>query len=307
MLRFLPSRLTVREIADELYVSVNTLKFHLKVIYRKLGVTSRAEAAAWARRLRTGEVGAGGVAVREPRLAIDQRPSALELVLREQAAHARSASTPSWATGSTTMPSMPSSCRPTPEGGRASRSGRSLRVVLGGLMSGSSRSSSAVSASTASTRLAGMRSPATIRPPACRAAAESGSAQRSSVTTTTPAVPAGGRGTTTRCRARSAGPRCRCRRLATPPWCRRRRARARRPRRHRAHQDDEVEDADVARCTRSTRRGPKPERIDVGHRDDEVLDQVGGDRVGWHCGAFVLPSRSGHRSLPPSGYRYLRL
>ena len=33
------------EIADELYVSVNTLKFHLKVIYRKLGVNSRAEAA----------------------------------------------------------------------------------------------------------------------------------------------------------------------------------------------------------------------------------------------------------------------
>ena len=51
MLRFLPSRLTVREIADELYVSVNTLKFHLKVIYRKLGVTSRAEAAAKARQL----------------------------------------------------------------------------------------------------------------------------------------------------------------------------------------------------------------------------------------------------------------
>lgn len=50
VLRFLASRLTVREIADELYVSVNTLKFHLKAIYRKLGVTSRAEAAAIARR-----------------------------------------------------------------------------------------------------------------------------------------------------------------------------------------------------------------------------------------------------------------
>jgi LuxR family maltose regulon positive regulatory protein len=49
VLRFLPSRLTVREIADELYVSVNTLKFHLKVIYRKLGVNSRAEAAEIAR------------------------------------------------------------------------------------------------------------------------------------------------------------------------------------------------------------------------------------------------------------------
>jgi LuxR family maltose regulon positive regulatory protein len=49
VLRFLPSRLTTREIADELYVSVNTLKFHLRVIYRKLGVNSRAEAARIAR------------------------------------------------------------------------------------------------------------------------------------------------------------------------------------------------------------------------------------------------------------------
>jgi LuxR family maltose regulon positive regulatory protein len=51
VLRFLPSRLTVREIADELYVSVNTVKFHLRVIYRKLGVNSRAEAAREARRM----------------------------------------------------------------------------------------------------------------------------------------------------------------------------------------------------------------------------------------------------------------
>ena len=47
VVRFLPSRLTVREIADELYISQNTLKFHLKVIYRKLGVSSRAERAKW--------------------------------------------------------------------------------------------------------------------------------------------------------------------------------------------------------------------------------------------------------------------
>lgn len=49
ILRFLPSRLTIQEIADERYVSVNTLKFHLKAIYRKLGVGSRAEAAEVAR------------------------------------------------------------------------------------------------------------------------------------------------------------------------------------------------------------------------------------------------------------------
>jgi LuxR family maltose regulon positive regulatory protein len=53
VLRFLPSRLTLREIASELYISVNTLKFHLKVIYGKLGVSSRAEAAAEARRMTT--------------------------------------------------------------------------------------------------------------------------------------------------------------------------------------------------------------------------------------------------------------
>jgi LuxR family transcriptional regulator, maltose regulon positive regulatory protein len=51
VLRFLASRLTVHEIADELYLSVNTLKFHLKAIYRKLGVNSRAEAAEAARRM----------------------------------------------------------------------------------------------------------------------------------------------------------------------------------------------------------------------------------------------------------------
>ncbi|TIC88090.1 hypothetical protein E8D34_07335 [Nocardioides sp. GY 10113] len=51
VLRMLPSRLTVGEIADELHLSRNTVKFHLKVIYRKLGCGSRAEAAAVARRL----------------------------------------------------------------------------------------------------------------------------------------------------------------------------------------------------------------------------------------------------------------
>lgn len=49
VLRFLPSRLTLPEIARELYISPNTLKFHLKVIYRKLGVNSRAHAVEFAR------------------------------------------------------------------------------------------------------------------------------------------------------------------------------------------------------------------------------------------------------------------
>jgi LuxR family transcriptional regulator, maltose regulon positive regulatory protein len=51
VVRFLASRLTVNEIANELYISQNTLKFHLKVIYRKLGVSSRAEATEAARHL----------------------------------------------------------------------------------------------------------------------------------------------------------------------------------------------------------------------------------------------------------------
>ena len=51
VLRMLPSRLTLREIADELFISINTLKFHLKVIYHKLGCNSRAEAAEIARAL----------------------------------------------------------------------------------------------------------------------------------------------------------------------------------------------------------------------------------------------------------------
>lgn len=51
VLRLLPSRLTQREIADELFISLNTLKFHLRVIYRKLECSSRAEAAEMARAL----------------------------------------------------------------------------------------------------------------------------------------------------------------------------------------------------------------------------------------------------------------
>ena len=45
VLGLLSSRLTSREIADTLFISPNTLKTHTKSIYRKLGVSSRTQAA----------------------------------------------------------------------------------------------------------------------------------------------------------------------------------------------------------------------------------------------------------------------
>lgn len=49
VLRYLPSRLSQREIASELYVSLNTVKTHCKAIYRKLGVDGRKPAVQAAR------------------------------------------------------------------------------------------------------------------------------------------------------------------------------------------------------------------------------------------------------------------
>jgi LuxR family maltose regulon positive regulatory protein len=50
VLRYLPSQLSQREIAAELYVSLNTVKTHCKAIYRKLGVDGRTSAVQAARR-----------------------------------------------------------------------------------------------------------------------------------------------------------------------------------------------------------------------------------------------------------------
>ncbi len=51
VLRYLPSNLTVAEIAGEIYLSVNTIKTHLRSIYAKLDAHSRSQAVEHARDL----------------------------------------------------------------------------------------------------------------------------------------------------------------------------------------------------------------------------------------------------------------
>src|SRR4051812_33866902 len=52
VLRCLPTLMSNPEIADELYISINTVKSHLRSIYRKLGTATRRETVARARELR---------------------------------------------------------------------------------------------------------------------------------------------------------------------------------------------------------------------------------------------------------------
>jgi LuxR family maltose regulon positive regulatory protein len=51
VLRYLPTNLSAPEIADELYVSLNTIRTHMRHLYAKLGVHTRANAVERARAL----------------------------------------------------------------------------------------------------------------------------------------------------------------------------------------------------------------------------------------------------------------
>jgi LuxR family transcriptional regulator, maltose regulon positive regulatory protein len=52
VLSFLDSDLSTRQIADELYVSVNTVRSQVRSIYRKLNASRRDDAVRRARHLR---------------------------------------------------------------------------------------------------------------------------------------------------------------------------------------------------------------------------------------------------------------
>ena len=49
ILRYLPTHLSIAEIADEVFVSRNTVKTHAIALYRKLGVGTRSAAVERAR------------------------------------------------------------------------------------------------------------------------------------------------------------------------------------------------------------------------------------------------------------------
>ena len=51
MLRYLPTNLSAPEIAGELYLSLNTIRTHMRHLYAKPGAHTRAEAVERARAL----------------------------------------------------------------------------------------------------------------------------------------------------------------------------------------------------------------------------------------------------------------
>jgi LuxR family maltose regulon positive regulatory protein len=51
VLRYLPTNLSMREIAGELHLSINTIRTHMRHLYAKLGAHTRADAVERARAL----------------------------------------------------------------------------------------------------------------------------------------------------------------------------------------------------------------------------------------------------------------
>lgn len=50
VLRLIAAGLTNREIADHVYISINSVKTYIRSAYRKIGVSSRSQAVAWSLR-----------------------------------------------------------------------------------------------------------------------------------------------------------------------------------------------------------------------------------------------------------------
>lgn len=74
VLRFLPSHMTNQEIAEALFLSINTVKTHLRSVYRKLGVATRRQAISAAGRL--GLLLAGNTDPRAEKIPIPRSRSA---------------------------------------------------------------------------------------------------------------------------------------------------------------------------------------------------------------------------------------
>ena len=90
VLRGLATDLSRREIGARLYISLNTVKTHIRELYRKLGVTSRAEAVARAEALGLGRARLGRVPDQEYALGAPGRSHLAGPLVRTAGTNCRS-------------------------------------------------------------------------------------------------------------------------------------------------------------------------------------------------------------------------